>query len=135
MVSGLVSPVPAPLPASTPFQAAPALDHLGVGGRLRRFLPFWKEELETSSQLPQAVEGFSPPFTSQPPLSFPTGRFSTPSQGPLNDSLIDIEVAALLEKGAIEEVPLRPPSLGFVINLFLVQKKNGKMRSASTSVS
>ena len=128
MVSGLVSPVPAPLPASTPFQAAPALDHLGVGGRLRRFLPFWKEELETSSQLLQAVEGFSPPFTSQPPLSFPTGRFSTPSQGPLNDSLIDVEVAALLEKGAIEEVPLCPPSLGFVSNLFLVQKKNGKMR-------
>jgi len=111
-----------------PFELPPAHEHLEVGGRLRHFLPFWKEKLETSTQLLQAVEGYSPPFTTQPPLSFPTGRFSTPSQGAFNDGLIDIEVAALLEKGAIEEVPLCPPSLGYVSNLFLVRKKNGKMR-------
>jgi hypothetical protein len=65
----------------------------------------------------------------------PDGSLVDPFAGlPLRQS-DDIEVASLLEKGAIEEVPLRPPSLGFVINLFLVQKKNGKMRSASTSVS
>jgi hypothetical protein len=64
---------------------------------------------------------------SQPPLSFPGERFSTPSQGS-NNPLIDTQVAALLEKGAIEEVALHPPTLGFVSNIFLVQKKNGKMR-------
>jgi hypothetical protein len=37
-------------------------------------------------------------------------------------------VAALLEKGAIEEVELHPPPLGYISNIFLVQKKNGKMR-------
>jgi hypothetical protein len=36
-------------------------------------------------------------------------------------------VAALIEKGAIEEVPLHPPPLSFISNIFLVQKKNGKM--------
>jgi hypothetical protein len=41
---------------------------------------------------------------------------------------IDSEVAALIEKGAIEEVPLHPPPLSFISNIFLVQKKNGKMR-------
>jgi hypothetical protein len=73
------------------------------------------------------VEGYHPPFTSQPPLSFLRAHFSTPSQGS-NNSLIDAEVAALLEKGAIEEVALHPPNLGYVSNIFLVQKKNGKMR-------
>jgi hypothetical protein len=123
------NPHPSPLSApQLPFQLPPAHEHLEVGGRLRHFLPFWKDELETSAQLLQAVEGYSPPFTSQPPLSFPKQRFSTPSQGPFNDALIDQEVAALIEKGAIEEVALHPPSLGFVSNIFLVQKKNGKMR-------
>jgi hypothetical protein len=88
---------------------------------LRHFLPFWKEDLETSPQLLQDVEGYHPPFTSPPPLSFPGVRFSTPSQGS-NDPLIDAEVAALLE-----EVALHPTPLGFISNIFLVQKKNGKM--------
>jgi hypothetical protein len=73
------------------------------------------------------VEGYHPPFTFQPPLSFPGERFSTPSQGS-NNPLIDAEVAALLKKGAIEEVVLHPPNLGYVSNIFLVQKKNGKTR-------
>jgi hypothetical protein len=37
-------------------------------------------------------------------------------------------VAALIEKGAIEEAPLHPPPLSFISNIFLVQKRNGKMR-------
>jgi hypothetical protein len=72
------------------------------------------------------VEGYHLPFTSPPPLSCPGVRFSTPLQG-ANYPLIDIKVAALLEKGAIEE-PLHPPPPSFISNIFLVQKKNGKMR-------
>jgi hypothetical protein len=83
--------------------------------------------LETSPQLLQAVEGYHPPFTFPPPLAYPGVRFSTPSQGS-NNPLIDSEVAALIEKGGIEEVSLHPPPLSFISNIFLVQKKNGKMR-------
>jgi hypothetical protein len=36
-------------------------------------------------------------------------------------------VTALIEKGAIEGVPLHPPPLSFISNIFLVQKKNGKV--------
>jgi len=72
-----------------------------------------------SPQLLQAVEGYHPPFTSPLPLACPGVGFSTPSQG-ANNPLIDLEVAALIEKGAIEEVPLHPPPLSFISNIFLV---------------
>jgi hypothetical protein len=125
VVPGLVSPAQMPRPATVPFRSVPG--HLEVGGRLRHFLPFWKEVLDTPPHHLQAVEGYHLPFTSPPPLSCPGVGFSTPSQG-ANNPLIDIEVAALIEKGAIEQVPLHPPPPSFISNIFLVQKKNGKMR-------
>jgi hypothetical protein len=82
--------------------------------------------LDTSRHLLQAVEGYHPPFTSPPPLTCPGVGFSTPLQG-ANNPLIDIEVAALIKKGAIEEVPLHHPPPSFISNIFLVQKKNRKM--------
>jgi hypothetical protein len=45
-----------------------------------------------------------------------------------NNPFIDAEVAALHEKGAIEEVPLAPPPPSVISNIFLVWKKNGGMR-------
>jgi hypothetical protein len=98
-------PSPDPSPCHNSLSICPRPTTIWRSGA--DFLPFWKEELETSPQLLQAVEGYHPPLMSQPPLSFPRARFSTPSQGS-NNSLIDAEVAALLEKGAIEEVELHP---------------------------
>jgi hypothetical protein len=46
----------------------------------------------------------------------------------MNNIFINQEVAALLKKGAIEEVPLDPPYLGYISNVFLVPKKTGGMR-------
>jgi hypothetical protein len=83
--------------------------------------------LDTFPHLLQAVEGYHPPFTSPAPLSCPGVGFSTPSQE-VNNPHIDIEVAALIVKGAIEEVPLHHPPPSFISNIFLVRKKNGKMR-------
>jgi hypothetical protein len=54
-------------------------------------------------------------------------RFSSSSQGSVF-RLIDSEVAALFGLGAIEEVELHPPPLGFISYVFLVQKKFGWMR-------
>jgi hypothetical protein len=124
VVPGLESLAQTPCPATIPFRSAH--DHLEVGGRLRHFLPFCREVLETPPLLLQAVEGYRPPFTSPPPLACPGAAFSTPSQG-ANNPFIDVEVAALLEKGAIEEVPLDPPPPSFISNIFLVKKKNGGM--------
>jgi hypothetical protein len=121
---GLSVPAQTPCPASISFRSVH--DYLEVGGRLRHFLLFWREVLETLPLLLQAVEGYCPPFTSPPPLTCSGAAFSTPSQG-ANNPFIDAEVAALLEKGAIEEVPLDPPP-SFISNIFLVKKKNGGMR-------
>jgi hypothetical protein len=82
--------------------------------------------LDTHPHLLQAVEGFYPPFTSFPLFchSLPGANFSTPSWGS-NNPFIDAEVAALLMKGAIQKVPLDPPSPSYISNLFLVPKSGG----------
>jgi hypothetical protein len=113
VVPGLVSLAQTPRPATIPFRSAPTHEHLEVEGRLRHFLPFWMEVLETPPQLLQAVEGYRPPFMLPPPLACPGAAFWTPLQG-ANNPFIDAEVAALLEKGAIEEVPS-----SFISNIFL----------------
>jgi hypothetical protein len=73
------------------------------------------------------MEGFRLHFTSLPPLFLPGANFCTPSQGK-NDIYIDQEVEALFHKGAIEEVPLRPPPHSYISSIFLVLKKSGGMR-------
>jgi hypothetical protein len=114
VVPGLESLAQMPRPAAMPFRAAH--DHLEVRGRLHHFLPFWREVLESPPLLLQAVEGYRPPFTSPPPLTCPGAAFSTPSQD-ANNPYIDIEVAALIKKGAIEVVPLVPPPPSFISNV------------------
>jgi hypothetical protein len=88
--------------------------------------------LETPPLLLQAVKGYHPPSMSPPPLTCPGAAFSTPSQG-ANNPFIDAEVAALLEKGALEEVPLDPLPPSFISNIFLVKKKNRGSSPSSTS--
>jgi hypothetical protein len=126
-VLGSESPALSPLPASSPFRSAPGPRHLVVGGRLRCFLPFWKAELELSTQLLRAVEDFHPPSTSRPPLRSRECAFRLPLKAPSSVSSIQ-RWQLCFELGAIEEVELHPPPLGFISYVFLVQKKVGWMR-------
>ena len=87
-VPGSESPALSPLPASSPFRSAPGPRHLVVGGRLRCFLPFWKAELELSTQLLRAVEDFHPPSTSRPPLRSRECAFRLPLKAPSSVSSI-----------------------------------------------
>jgi hypothetical protein len=121
VVPGLVSLAQMPRPCPHPFRPAP--DPRTSGGQGQ------------TAPLPSVLEGslgnaptsFTGCGGSPPPLSCPGAAFSTPSQA-ANNPFIDAEVAALLEKGAIEEVPLDPPPPSFISNIFLVRKKNGGMR-------
>ena len=93
-----------------------------MGGRLRHFLHEWKEVGASQSVL-EIVRGFIIPFTRPPPLSLPTPASFTHISRQEHVDLIDAEVEALQEKGAIEEVPLSSP--GYVSRLFLVPKPVG----------
>jgi hypothetical protein len=98
-----------------------------VGGRLKDYASFWKDVLDCSPFVLEAVTGFRSQFISPPPpLSLPGLRFESPSQRK-NDHFMNEEVEALLAKGAIEEVPLSPP-LSYISPIFLIPKKDGGMR-------
>ena len=60
-----------------------------------------------------------------PPLQKPTIATFTSLSNPLHVKVVDEEVEAMLEKGAIEEVP---PSLGYYSRVFVVPKKDGGWR-------
>ena len=100
---------------------------LGSGGQIS----FLCSPLGARSRMlvlhPGGGEGLSSSLMSIPPLSFPGKNFSSPSQG-INDPFFDEEVEALLLKGAVEVVPLDPPSLGYISRIFLVPMKSGGMR-------
>ena len=93
-----------------------------MGGRLQTFLDAWKDIRAPSSVL-QIIEGYRIPFTRPPPLSLPVSTSFTVLTKKEHIDLIDAEVEALLEKGAIEPAPLSSP--GFFSKLFLVPKPVG----------
>ena len=93
-----------------------------VGGRLSLFLHEW-EKVGASPSVLDVVRGFKIPFTHPPPLSLPSSASFTVITRQDHVDLIDAEVEALQEKGAIEEVPLSSP--GYFSRLFLVPKPVG----------
>ncbi|VDI31922.1 Hypothetical predicted protein [Mytilus galloprovincialis] len=97
-----------------------------VGGRLSHFLDQWA--LITSDKWVLSIlrRGLELQFLEQPPLSPVPINLSVTKDSQKNQ-LLQNEVNILIQKGVLEEV--NPPfHLGFYSRLFLVPKKNGKMR-------
>jgi len=92
--------------------------------RLTHFQNNWKV-LTTDQWVLEAVKGFQIPFSSQPVQE---RRPNSPISSVEQSSLIQEEVKALLEKGAIVPVHSCYPPKGFYSTLFLVPKKGGQMR-------
>ena len=93
-----------------------------VGGRLGLFLHVW-EELGALPSVMDVIRGYRIPFIRPPPLTLPTPASFTVISRQDHVDLVDAEVVALREKGAIEEVPLSSP--GYFSRLFLVPKPVG----------
>ncbi len=97
-----------------------------VGGRITIFLPNWQEITQCKWTIHIVRKGHFIPFHSTPPL-----RVSPPKWEPYTNSLkreaLISEVNSLLAKNAIVEVRdwLSP---GFYSRLFVVPKRNGKLR-------
>ncbi len=106
-------------PPTLPPPPAPLVP---VGGRLAHFADRWREITDDKYVLSVVSKGYVIPFRTFPPLS------RRPVFFPANHvSRLRAEVDALLGKRAVERV-VDHQSPGFYSRLFLVTKKNGKMR-------
>ena len=105
--------VPTPLPLPLP--------NIPVVGRLAHFAQNWAEITDDKCFLSLVRKGYRIPFLERPNLS-PNPIFF---QQPLSQHLEE-EVASLLSKGAVEEII--PECPGYYSSIFLVPKKNGKLR-------
>ena len=103
------SPLPLPLPS------------IRVGARLAHFAQNWAEITDDEWVLSLIRKGYRIPFK-EPPILSPASTFF---QQPLSQQLEE-EVASLLWKGAVEEII--PECPGYYSRIFLVPKKNGKLR-------
>ena len=103
------SPLPLPLP------------NIPVGGRLAHFAQNWAKITDDEWVLSLVRKGYRIPFLERPILS-PDPVFF---QQPLSQQL-EQEVASLLSKGAVDEII--PECPGYYSRIFLVPKKNGKLR-------
>ena len=105
--------VPTPLPLPVP--------NIPVGGRLAHFAQSWAEITDDKWVLSLVRKGYRIPFLERPNLS-PNPIFF---QQPLSQHHEE-EVASLLSKGAVMEIIPKCP--GYYSRIFLVPKKNGKLR-------
>ena len=103
------SPLPLPLP------------NILVGGRLAHFAKNWAKITDDEWVLYLVRKGYRILFLKRPILS-PDPVFF---QQPLSQQLEE-EVTSLLSKGAVEEII--PECPGYYSRIFLVPKKNGKLR-------
>ena len=103
------TPLPLPLP------------NIPVGGRLAHFAQDWAKITDNKWVLSVIRDGYRIPFLERPILS-PDPVFF---QQPLSQHLEE-EVSSLLSKGAVEEII--PECPGHYSRIFLVPKKNGKLR-------
>ena len=92
-----------------------------VGGRLAHFALNWQNITKDQWVLSLIKNGYQIPFKDQPPLSREPIFFQQSQRRELEE-----EVTSLLQKGAMEEI--QPETPGFYSRIFLVPKKNGKLR-------
>ncbi len=103
----------------------PPLPQVPVGGRLAHFVDKWEEITDDTYVLSIVRKGYMIPFHTPPPLSLRPVCF--PVKDSTHTSLLLSVVDELLEKKAVEIV-VDQGSPGFYSRLFLVKKKNGKLR-------
>ena len=97
---------------------------LPVGGRLKFFIDQWRKITDDKWVLSTISKGYKLEFQSFPPR---TGIIQTRATAHAL-KIINSEVEKLLEKAAIEPVPIAEEHLGFYSTLFLVPKKTGDLR-------
>ncbi len=114
-----------PLPTSNDSRLL-ALPTLPVGARLAQFSHNWSETVTDQWVRDVICHGLRISFREHPPLSSSL-RWTPLPRDPLKAAALRAEVRALIEKAAVEEVPL-PLSPGFSSIIFLVPKPGNRWR-------
>ena len=120
----MAPPIEEPPPARNTEVQAPLplpLPNIPVGGRLAHFAQNWAEITDDKWVLSVIRNGYRIPFLERPILSPDPVFFLQPLSQHLEEA-----VASLLSKGAVEEII--PEFPGHYSRIFLVPKKNGKLR-------
>ncbi len=97
-----------------------------MGACLSKFCQAWEEVTEDQWILDVLRNGYAPEFQGSRPHLTRSWQ-SHESANPENESILQDQVDTMLLKEAIEEVE-QPSSLGHYSHMFLVPKKNGKLR-------
>ena len=95
-----------------------------LAGRLKHFLHNW-EKLTQDQWILQTVKGVQIEFMNTPHQAFTPFQPKTPERDRV---LLQEEITSMLGKGAIVELPEEETQKGFYSTMFLVPKKDGKMR-------
>ncbi len=98
-----------------------------VGGRIASFLPQWEEVTQSKWVLNIIRRGYIIPFRDGHPSLSCHPPVWVANKDTVKRGILREEVASLLTKNAIEEVR-DTSSPGFYSRLFVVPKKNGKLR-------
>ena len=118
---------PPPVPTGTsPLHHLTCSDQRPVGACLSNYIQAWEEITEDQWVLDVLRNGYAPEFHSERPQLTRTWK-DHESANSQNATILQEQVDSMILKNAIEEVK-HPNSLGHYSNMFLVPKKNGKLR-------
>ena len=107
----------------SPMAAVIARSHKLFAGRLSLFIPNWRVLTKDQWVLQTVTEGYHIPLLSAPKQEVIP---HSPHFSSENQTLLQEEIQTLLEKQAIEIVPLQ--TMGFYSSMFMVSKKDGGQR-------
>lgn len=111
----------------SPRDAHPTGSSPPVGGRLQLHVEEWENIAPGRWVLETIRSGYRIEFTAQPPMSA-SRRITQIPADPEQRQALEGEIAALLQKRAIQPVPAGPGGPRFYSTFFLTPKKNGKWR-------
>ena len=110
---------------TSPFGSDSSLVPSPKGGCLARHLSAW-EDLGAEDWILRVLrEGYRIPFHSPPPVTRAPLHFTSYSTDSERGKALQVEVTALLHKGAVEDAS---PTPGFYSHLFVVPKATGGFR-------
>ena len=105
-------------------EVPPELQNLAVAGRISHFLSNW-EVITQDQWILQAAQGVEIEFLDTPHQCC---KPHPPYLSQEDMALVREETAVMLKKGAIQKLPPQEAQRGFYSNIFLVPKKDNKVR-------